>query len=61
MHQLNPLLRQAVFGNVGTMVVFRVGSEDAVLLARELETDLHALTGTPAHQAWLKQGNTPCP
>ncbi len=34
--QLPPPLRQAVFGNVGAMVVFRVGAEDAPLLAAEL-------------------------
>jgi len=41
----NTRVRDAVFGNVGTMVVFRVGAEDAEFLAKEFqpcfdETDL---------------------
>ena len=34
--QLPPLLRQAVIGNAGSVIVFRVGAEDAPLLAAEL-------------------------
>lgn len=34
--QLDPTIRAAVLGNVGTLVVFRVGAPDASLLAREL-------------------------
>jgi hypothetical protein len=34
--QLDPAIRDAVLGNVGTLVVFRVGAPDASLLAREL-------------------------
>jgi hypothetical protein len=37
--QVPELLRQAVFGNVGTMISFRLGAEDAPLIAKEL--DLH--------------------
>jgi len=33
--QLSPEVRQAVFGNTGTMVVFRVGHTDAELLSKE--------------------------
>lgn len=35
--QLDPELRHAVLGNVGTTIVFRVGPEDAALFAREFE------------------------
>jgi type IV secretory pathway TraG/TraD family ATPase VirD4 len=35
LHQLEPEVRHAVLGNVGTLVAFRVGAEDAPLLARE--------------------------
>ncbi|MCI3133146.1 type IV secretory system conjugative DNA transfer family protein [Phenylobacterium aquaticum] len=35
LHQLEPDIRHAVLGNVGTLVAFRVGAEDAPLLARE--------------------------
>lgn len=35
--QLDPEVRSAVLGNVGTLIAFRVGPEDAPLIARELE------------------------
>jgi hypothetical protein len=35
LHQLEPEIRHAVLGNTGTLIVFRVGSEDAVLLSNE--------------------------
>jgi hypothetical protein len=38
--QLPEPLRRAVFGNVGTIIAFRVGQRDAEHLARELENDL---------------------
>lgn len=34
--QLSQTVRQAVFGNVGTMIVFRLGVEDAQAVAKEL-------------------------
>lgn len=34
--QLPDLLRQAVFGNVGRFISFKIGSEDAPVIAREL-------------------------
>lgn len=33
--QLNDVIKKTVFGNVGSMVSFRVGAEDAVVLAEE--------------------------
>src|SRR6185436_20661826 len=33
--QLSPEVRQAVFGNTGTMITFRIGHADAELLAKE--------------------------
>jgi energy-coupling factor transporter ATP-binding protein EcfA2 len=36
LHQLEPAVRHAVIGNVGTLIAFRVGAEDAALLSREL-------------------------
>jgi hypothetical protein len=35
MHQLEPDIRHAVFGNVGSVISFRVGAEDAPYLVRE--------------------------
>ena len=37
--QVSDRMRQSVIGNAGTLIVFRVGAEDAPLLARELGTD----------------------
>jgi len=34
--QLSPAVRQAIFGNVGTFIVFRLGVEDAQAAAKEL-------------------------
>jgi hypothetical protein len=35
-HQIDANVRQAIFGNVGTMIVFRLGVEDATTIAREM-------------------------
>jgi hypothetical protein len=37
MHQLEVDIRQAVLGNAGTLVSFRVGPDDAAVLAREFQ------------------------
>jgi hypothetical protein len=34
--QLDRAVREAVLGNVGTLICFRVGADDATTLAREL-------------------------
>lgn len=53
--QLPPLLRQAVIGNAGTLVAFRLGAEDAPLIAEELGLLNHgALTETGNFRAWIK-------
>ncbi len=54
--QLDEKIRAAVFGNVGTLISFRVGAEDAKYLAREFypvfeEADLVNL---PNHHIYLK-------
>lgn len=50
-HGLPSSLRTAVLGNVGTIVAFRVGSEDAQVLQREIRKAVtvpgHTPTGTP--------------
>lgn len=40
--EMNTRVRDSVFGNVGTMIVFRVGAEDAEFLEREFEPDFMA-------------------
>jgi hypothetical protein len=56
LHQLEADVRHAVLGNVGTIVSFRVGAEDAPYLTREFnevfdQTDLLQL---PNHRIYLK-------
>lgn len=41
-HDLNTKVRDAVFGNVGTIICFRVGAEDAEFLEKEFEPDFMA-------------------
>ena len=54
--QLPDTLRQAVLGNIGTLMVFRVGSEDAELLSAELGLKASGpLTDTPNFEAWVKR------
>jgi len=53
--QLPDGLQQSVFGNAGTLVVFRVGANDAKRLAGELGMNSPAtLTQTNNYQAWIK-------
>lgn len=54
--QIGRELRAAVFGNVGTLLCFRVGFEDARLLAEQLDPLApHALTGLDPHRAWVRR------
>jgi hypothetical protein len=56
--QLPPAVRSAVIGNAGTLVVFRVGSRDAELLAPEFRPmDSGALADQEPYTAWLRRGN----
>jgi type IV secretory pathway TraG/TraD family ATPase VirD4 len=54
--QLDPEVRDAVLGNVGTIVSFRVSAQDAAHLAREFEPKFEAvdLIGLPNHNIYLK-------
>ncbi|PJE64406.1 MAG: hypothetical protein COU90_03085 [Candidatus Ryanbacteria bacterium CG10_big_fil_rev_8_21_14_0_10_43_42] len=49
-------VRDAVFGNVGTMVTFRVGATDAEFLEKEFapEVTIQDLVGLPNHNIFLK-------
>ena len=42
-HDLNTKVRDAVFGNVGTIVTFRIGAEDAEFLEKEFTPDFEAV------------------
>lgn len=54
--QLEPEVQAAVFGNAGTIVSFRVGLEDAEVIARELFPVFSPadLTGLPNHRVYLR-------
>ena len=53
--QLPESLQHAVFGNAGTLIAFRVGARDAVLLGDELGMQNRtALARTNNFQAWVR-------
>ncbi len=55
MHQLEPDIRHAVFGNAGTLISFRVGPEDASILAKEFQPkfDVEDLLNLPNQSIYL--------
>ncbi len=54
--QTRPEITSAVFGNVGTLVCFRVGEPDAAMIARHFGDGLPpgALTGLGNYRTWVK-------
>ncbi len=56
LHQLEPDIRHAVLGNVGTLIAFRLGAEDAAMIARELAPNFEAedLLNLPNYTIHLK-------
>jgi len=56
LHQLEPDVRHAVLGNVGTLISFRLGAEDARVISRELapEFEPEDLLNLPNHAIYLK-------
>jgi energy-coupling factor transporter ATP-binding protein EcfA2 len=56
LHQLEPDVRHAVLANVGTLIAFRLGPEDAPIIARELAPtfDAEDLLNLPRHDIALK-------
>ncbi len=54
--QLEPTIRDAVFGNVGSMAIFRVGNEDAQMLERQLSPVFTAqdLMNIPNYNAYVR-------
>ena len=55
-HQLEPDIRHAVFGNAASMISFRVGAEDAPLLASEFQPRIGVedLLNLPNQAIYLK-------
>jgi hypothetical protein len=56
LYQLEEEVRHAVLGNVGTLVSFRIGPEDAQIIAREFEPVFATedLVNLPNHNVYLK-------
>lgn len=54
--QVPDTIKEAVFGNVGTLVAFRVGEADAPVLAREfgLSGSGSSFSGLANHEVWVK-------
>jgi hypothetical protein len=54
--QLDPAIKSAILGNVGTIISFRVGMEDAEILAKELYPVFTPvdLLNLPNHQIYLR-------
>jgi type IV secretory pathway TraG/TraD family ATPase VirD4 len=54
--QLETEIRDAVFGNVGSMVAFRVGAQDAAFMARECapKFDSEDLIALPKYHTYIK-------
>jgi hypothetical protein len=56
LHQLLPDVRHAVLANVGSLVVFRLGPEDAPIISRELAPvfEMEDLIHLPSHDVAVK-------
>lgn len=54
--QLEPDVRHAVLGNAGTMISFRIGAEDALVIGREFEAKFEpvGLISLPNYTVYLK-------
>ncbi|HTK34943.1 MAG TPA: DUF87 domain-containing protein [Caulobacteraceae bacterium] len=55
-HQLEPDIRHAVLGNAGTLIAFRVGPEDAGLIAQEFQPPfgVEDLLNLPSRRFYLR-------
>jgi DNA helicase HerA-like ATPase len=55
--QLDDQTREAVFGNAGTIIAFRVGGQDAEFLAREFDGDIRPrqLSELEAFEVWMRR------
>lgn len=56
LHQLHPDIQHAVLGNVGTLIAFRVGPDDAGVVARELQPvfDILDVINLPNHRFYTR-------
>lgn len=56
LHQLDDKIKQAVLGNAGTVISFRIGTEDAMHMAKEMypEFDVEDFINLPNYKIYLK-------
>lgn len=56
LHQMDDEVRRAIFGNAGTLISFRVGTEDAQVLAREMSPTIRPedFINLPNYSIYLK-------
>jgi type IV secretory pathway TraG/TraD family ATPase VirD4 len=56
MHQLDENIKQAVIGNVGTLISFRIGTQDGMLMAKEMfpEFDIEDFINLHNYKIYLK-------
>jgi hypothetical protein len=54
--QLDPKIREAVLGNIGTLISFRLSALDAQYIAREFGSDIQPLDilNLPNHEIYLR-------
>lgn len=54
--QLDPDIKRAVLGNVGTIILFRIGTEEAILMTKEMypEFDIEDFINLPNYKIYLK-------
>jgi len=54
--QLDPQIREAILGNVGTIIAFRIGLADAEILEKEFAPEFSAsdMTRLPNYHIYLK-------
>jgi DNA helicase HerA-like ATPase len=54
-HQVPETIQEAVFGNVDTLIVFRIGAKDYDVIGSQLDhPQPKSLIETPLHHAWVK-------
>lgn len=56
MAQLDPDIKSAVLGNTGTIISFRIGTEDAMHMAKEMypEFDVEDFINLPNYKIYLR-------
>jgi type IV secretory pathway TraG/TraD family ATPase VirD4 len=56
MHQLDEKIKHAVLGNVGSVISFRIGTQDAMIMTKEMhpEFDLEDFINLPNFKIYLK-------